>query len=152
LNISQKIIDYAIWYYLKYYPSPKKLAQKLNMKFWLKSDKGKKYWGIDDKVINYIINEKLKNIIQEKEVIKWKIIAYKWRWKSKFYIQQKLYQRQEKPELIKKYLNEYFKNWDFENCLNEYNKINKDLPKEKIIKKLINKWFSYNDIKKLTIS
>jgi transposase-like protein len=32
-EISQKIIDYAIWYYLRYYPSPKKLKEKLNEKF-----------------------------------------------------------------------------------------------------------------------
>lgn len=33
MEISQKIIDYAIWYYLRYYPSPKKLELKLKMKF-----------------------------------------------------------------------------------------------------------------------
>lgn len=149
MKISQKIIDYAIWYYLKYYPSPKKLAQKLNMKFGLNSEKAKKYWGIDDKTIDYIINEKLKNIIQEEEVIKSKIKSYKSRWKSKLYIKQKLYQRQENPELIDKYINQYFENWDYENCLNEYNKIDKNLPKEKIIRKLMNKWFMYEDIKKV---
>jgi hypothetical protein len=42
-KISQKIIDYAIWYYLKYYPSPRKLAFKLKMKFGPDSEKGKKY-------------------------------------------------------------------------------------------------------------
>jgi len=29
MKISQKIIDYAIWYYLKYYPSIFKLKQKI---------------------------------------------------------------------------------------------------------------------------
>jgi hypothetical protein len=33
MQISQKIIDYAIWYYLKYYPSVTKLKQKLREKF-----------------------------------------------------------------------------------------------------------------------
>jgi transposase-like protein len=33
MKISQKIIDYAIWYYLRYYPSRKKLSQKLEEKF-----------------------------------------------------------------------------------------------------------------------
>jgi hypothetical protein len=42
-QISQKIIDYAIWYYLKYYPSVAKLKQKLKEKFGLKSLNGKKY-------------------------------------------------------------------------------------------------------------
>ncbi|MDP2396573.1 MAG: hypothetical protein Q8S84_02295 [bacterium] len=38
MEISQKIVDYAIWYYLKYYPSPKKLTQKLLEKFGEKSE------------------------------------------------------------------------------------------------------------------
>jgi hypothetical protein len=42
-EISQRIIDYAIWYYLKYYPSPKKLAFKLKEKFGPNSENGKKY-------------------------------------------------------------------------------------------------------------
>ena len=46
MEISQKIVDYAIWYYLKYYPSPRKLTQKLLEKFWEKSENGKKYWWI----------------------------------------------------------------------------------------------------------
>lgn len=149
MEVSQKIIDYAIWYYLKYYPSPKKLAQKLNMKFWANSENWKKYWGIDYEVIDYIINEKLKNIIEEEKVIESKIRSYKSRWKSKLYIKQKLFERQEKPELIEKYLNEYFAEWEFETCLNEYNKIDKSLPKEKIIRKLISKWFRYDDMKKI---
>lgn len=33
MEISQKIVDYAIWYYLKYYPSPRKLFIKLKQKF-----------------------------------------------------------------------------------------------------------------------
>lgn len=33
MEISQKIVDYSIWYYLKYYPSPRKLEQKLREKF-----------------------------------------------------------------------------------------------------------------------
>jgi len=39
MEISQKIIDYAIWYYLKYYPSPKKLRFKLKEKFGPDSEK-----------------------------------------------------------------------------------------------------------------
>lgn len=149
MDISQKILDYAIWYYCKYYPSPKKLSQKLNMKFWINSENGKKHWGIDDEVINHIIDEKLKNIIQEEEVIEWKIRSYKSRWKSQIYIKQKLYQRLEKPELVEKYLNIYFTDWEFENCQKEYNKIDKNLGKEKIIRKLMSKWFRYDDVKKV---
>ena len=63
-KISQKIIDYAIWYYLKYYPSPKKLSFKLKelfnfSKFGPKSENGKKYWWITDDDIDFIIREKL---------------------------------------------------------------------------------------------
>jgi hypothetical protein len=42
-QISQKIIDYAIWYYLKYYPSPLKLKEKLDLKFGKNSLKAQKY-------------------------------------------------------------------------------------------------------------
>jgi hypothetical protein len=32
-EISQKIVNYAIWYYLKYFPSINKIKQKLREKF-----------------------------------------------------------------------------------------------------------------------
>jgi transposase-like protein len=43
MQISQKIIDYAIWYYLRYYPSKNFLSKKLREKFGPDSEKGKKY-------------------------------------------------------------------------------------------------------------
>lgn len=43
MEISQKITDYAIWYYLRYYPSTQKLRHKLNEKFGPDSEKGKRY-------------------------------------------------------------------------------------------------------------
>jgi len=76
MEISQKIIDYAIWYYLKYYPSPKKLERKLIEKFWPDSEKGKKYGGIFEEEIRYIIDERLKNIIQEEEVTLFNSISW----------------------------------------------------------------------------
>jgi hypothetical protein len=140
-KISQKIIDYAIWYYLRYYPSPNKLKQKLKDKFWPDSEKGKKYGWIDEKQINFIISEKLKNIIQEDEVIKAKIRNYKDKQKSKKYILQKMFQRQENMDLVKI----------------EYEKLNRKLSgkykwyefKNKIIERLLRKWFRYDDIKKV---
>jgi transposase-like protein len=42
-EISQKIVDYAIWYYLRYFPSVNKVRQKLREKFGPQSEKGKKY-------------------------------------------------------------------------------------------------------------
>jgi len=114
-KVSQKIIDYSIWYYLKYYPSPRKLAFKLNGKFGPKSENGKKYWGISGEDIEFILWDKLRNIIQEKEVIKSKIRNYINKWKSRLYIKQKLFERMEDKDLWEKYLNEAFINWELEN-------------------------------------
>ena len=157
MKISQRIIDYAIWYYLRYYPSPKKLEQKLRMKFWPDSEKWKKYWWITEEEIEYILSEKLRNIIQETEVIKSKIRNYKNKWKSKLYIKQKLYERLENRELIEQYLEEAFIDWELELVQKEYEKIKdklgnkKDLTefekKQKLIERLMRKWFKYDDIK-----
>ena len=161
MKISQRIIDYAIWYYLKYYPSPRKLELKLKMKFWPDSEKWKKYWWILEEEINYILTEKLRNIIQEEEVIQSKIRVYQTKWKSKLYIKQKLFERQEKKELIDIYLEEAFIEWELEIVIQEYEKIkhkgklmwtweNNEFnyeEKQKIIVKLMRKWFKYDDIK-----
>lgn len=161
MEISQRIIDYAIWYYLRYYPSPKKLRLKLKMKFWPESEKGKKYWGIKEDEIEYILTEKLRNIIQEVEVIQSKIRVYIGKWKSKLYIKQKLFERQEDRDLIEKYLEEAFVEWELELVKIEFNKIitrskwmwvwkNNEFTyeqKNKIIEKLMRKWFKYDDIK-----
>lgn len=150
MQISQKIIDYAIWYYLKYYPSIAKLKQKLKEKFWPKSENGKKYGWISDEEIDYIINEKLKNILQEEEVIKSKIRNYKEKWKSKLYIKQKLYERQEPKELIEQFLDETFNQyWDKENLEIEYEKLKERFDNKKIVEKLLRKWFQYDDIKEI---
>lgn len=161
MEISQKIIDYAIWYYLKYYPSPRKLEQKLKMKFWPESEKWKIYWWINEEEINYILTEKLRNIIQEDEVIISKIRSLKEKWKSKLYIKQKLFERMENKDLIEKYLEEAFIEWELSLVKKEYEKIikrsnidwvwkNKEFSYEenqKIIEKLMRKWFKYDDIK-----
>jgi len=151
MEISQKIIDYSIWYYLKYYPSPTKLKRKLVEKFWPNSEKGKIYWGINEEEINYILNEKLKNIIQEEEVIQSKIRVYKSKGKSKLYIKQKLFERQENKEFIDIHLEEAFVDWELENLIFEYEKIKDKDDKQKIIQKLMRKGFKYDDIKNLDI-
>jgi len=153
-EISQKIIDYSIWYYLKYYPSPKKLAFKLKQKFVPESEKGRKYWGIDDEVIDFIIKEKLKNIIQEEEVLESKIRNYKNKWKSKLYIKQKLFERMEDRDLIEEYLENMFLDWELENIKRELEKLwySSDLDyekKQKILQKLLSKGFNYDEIKKI---
>lgn len=92
-EISRKIIDYAVWYYLRYFPSINKLKQKLDEKFWPKSEKWQKYWWIFEDDINYIINKELVNIIDEKQVIIWKINNYISKWKNIFYIKSKLFEK-----------------------------------------------------------
>jgi len=92
-EISQKIVDYAIWYYLRYFPSINKVRQKLKEKFWPESEKGKKYWGIFEDDIDYIILEKMKNILCEKQIITSKINNYINKWKNTFYIKSKLYEK-----------------------------------------------------------
>lgn len=162
MEISQKIVDYAIWYYLKYYPSPRKLTQKLLEKFGEKSENGKKYGGIWQEEIEYILTEKLRNIIQEDEVIQSKIRSFKNKWKSKLYIKQKLFERQENRELIEKYLGEAFIEWEWEQLEMEYSKLKKKISpnvivwsneykieNQKIIEKLCRKWFKYDDVKRV---
>ena len=154
MDISQKIIDYAIWYYLKYYPSPQKLRFKLKEKFWPESEKWKKYWGIWWEEIEFIVKEKLKNIVQEKEVIESKIRSYKNKWKSKLYIKGKMFERMENKYLVEEYLDIYFENWEEENIIKELKKLwfSKELEyneKQKILKKLLSRGFRYDEIKQL---
>ena len=159
MEVSQKIIDYAIRYYLRYYPSPKKLELKLKMKFWPESEKWKKYWGIWEEEINYILAEKLRNIIQEEEVIQSKIRVYIGKWKSKLYIKQKLFERMENRDLIEQFLEEAFIDWELDLVKKEYEKIkdkfklnlSENEKKQKIIERLMRKWFRYDDIKKIII-
>jgi SOS response regulatory protein OraA/RecX len=131
------------------------------MKFWPESEKWKIYWWINEEEINYILTEKLRNIIQEDEVIISKIRSLKEKWKSKLYIKQKLFERMENKDLIEKYLEEAFIEWELSLVKKEYEKIikrsnidwvwkNKEFSYEenqKIIEKLMRKWFKYDDIK-----
>lgn len=201
MEISQKIVDYAIWYYLRYYPSRKKLSQKLEQKFWPNSEKWKRYWGISEEEIDYILTEKMKNIIQENEVcrskisnliwknknvsyiknnlrqkmfepemieeilqtefqyqeqsilnpqkIEKKVIELKRKWKSIWYIKQKLIERDLDKEMVNKIISEYFPDGDFENLQSEYDRYEWKYERQKIIEKLIRKWFYYGDIKQL---
>ena len=85
----------------------------------------------------------------EDEVIKSKIRSYIEKWKSKLYIKQKLYERMEQKELIETYLEEAFLDWEQENLIREYKKLEGKFEKQKIIEKLFRKWFNYDDIKRL---
>lgn len=112
MKISQKIIDYAIWYYLKYYPSIFKLKQKIVQKFGKNSPNWEKYGWIESEEIEYIIKESLRNIINEKEVLKAKIKNFVDRWKNKNYIKSNLLQK----GFIKDEIDEIFvQNFDTDN-------------------------------------
>jgi len=91
LWISQRIIDYAIWYYLRYFPSTQKLRNKLTEKFGPQSEKWQKYGWIFPEDIDYIISEKMCAIIDEPEVIRSNIRGYINKWKNINYIKSKLY-------------------------------------------------------------
>jgi len=154
MEISQKIVDYAIWYYLKYYPSPNKMKFKLKEKFWPESKKWKIYGWINDDEIDFIVFDKLKNIISEEEVIDSKIRNFINKWKSKTYIKQKLFERMEDKDLSDKYLNIYFENWEEENIKKQLKKLwfSENLEynyKQKILKKLLNKGFRYDEVKEI---
>lgn len=149
MQISQKIIDYAVWYYLKYYPSVAKLKQKLREKFWPNSLKWKIYGWIGVEEIDYIVNERLKNIIIEEEVIKSKINFYKSKWKSTLYIKQKLYERQEPKELVEKFLDLELWFNEEENLKKEYEKLKEKFDEKKIIEKLLMKGFAYDDVRRV---
>ncbi len=111
-KISQRIIDYAIWYYLRYYPSQEKLRRKLEEKFWVNSENAKKYWGIFEKEINFILEEKLKNIIQEKKVCFAKINSLINKWKNINYIKNNLRQKLFEKDLIENILIQDFEVWE----------------------------------------
>lgn len=163
-EVSQKIVNYAIWYYLKYFPSINKLIQKLDFKFGPKSEKWKKYWWIFEEDIDYIINKKLKNILVEKEIIDTKVRNLQFKWKSKRYISWNLYEKWFKKQDFEEIIEQYFIDWEWENlqrsickklksqdiqeCKNIFEKLDFK-EKTKITQSIIGKWFNYQDIKEM---
>ena len=109
MEISQKIVDYAIWYYLKYFPSKK---------FWPNSEKWKVYWWIWEKEIDFILNQKMSSIIFEEEVAKSKIRNYIEKNKNFSYIRTKMFQKYFDKELVLRILREEY-NFENETLLNE---------------------------------
>ena len=118
MEISQKIVDYAIWYYLKYFPSKKALEKKLFEKFWPNSEKWKIYWWIWEKEIDFILNQKMSSIIFEEEVAKSKIRTYIEKNKNFSYIRTKMFQKYFDKELVLQILREEY-NFENETLLNE---------------------------------
>ena len=118
MEISQKIVDYAIWYYLKYFPSKKSLEKKLFEKFWPNSEKWKVYWWIWEEEIDFILNQKMSSIIFEEEVAKSKIRNYIEKNKNFSYIKTKMFQKYFDKELVLRILREEY-NFENETLLNE---------------------------------
>ena len=118
MEISQKIVDYAIWYYLKYFPSKKALEKKLFEKFWPNSEKWKVYWWIWEEEIDFILNQKMSSIIFEEEVAKSKIRNYIEKNKNFSYIKTKMFQKYYDKELVLRILREEY-NFENETLLNE---------------------------------
>jgi len=197
---TQRLRDYALWYYFRYYPSNARLLQKLREK------------GSEEDSIS--VCKEIEHLTQESEIIKAKIDNYVFRnknyryirqkmreklfpvekieaylekyintWesildedflrrkieifiakgKSRYYIFQKLWETKWDREILEWLLEKYFPNWESENILREYEKLTSTLSqplplqgkgadhkkKQKIIQKLLAKWFKYDEIKKV---
>lgn len=181
--------NYALNYYLRYYPSTKKLKEKLlkksnhdeklvldviksmnniivekqviesKIRLYLQRNKNLSYiksklfekW-FEKEEFEEILNDNfnLEESLLDREYIKRKIIDYKNKWKSKKYIFQKLFERNEDKDIIMETLNEYFlEDEEFESIKIEYEKLKWNYDKNKIVERLLRKWFSYNLIKKV---
>lgn len=121
----------------------------------------KNYTYIKNKLAEKLFDKDLVKIILEKDFfVEWesllnensiriKIQNYKQKNKSITYIKQKLVDRQEDKEIINKIIEEVFgEEKDLESIKKEISKLEKKYEKEKIIQKLLAKWFRYDDIKR----
>lgn len=183
---AERLKNYALWYYFKYFPSVKKLNQKMTEKS-LDADLTKKVFEsiahlceeqrvMEDKIRLYLLRNKNARYIKtqlvakgfEKEMIEnflqkeffdeqksllnphsvfVKIQNYKNAWKSKANIRQKMIEFRADVDIIEKAILEVFWEDESENIAREYSKLEKKYDKQKIIQKLIQKWFNYSEIK-----
>ena len=93
-----------------------------------------------------------KSILTE-NFIERKILQLKQKNKSQQYIRNKLIEQPEDKEIVEKIISEIYKEEsDNKALLFEYTKlVNKNLDQQKIIQRLLSKWFRYDDIKKALI-
>ena len=181
----QRLKDYALWYYFRYYPSSKKLLQKLTEKWWEENTK-KVYSDIEhllqeteiiaSKIDNYVFRNKNYRYIRTKMFEKWfpkeavesylekyteswksildtdflrrKIDMYARKGKSKKFIYMQLSETPEDREVLEKLLDEYFVDGEQENIDKEYQKLKDKYPRQKILQKLLEKWFSYDEVRR----
>ncbi len=87
---SQRLKDYSLWYYFRYYPSNGRLLQKLY-------EKGER----EDADV---IFKDIEHLLQEDEIIKAKIDNYLFRNKNFRYIRQKMREKLFPSEKVEKYL------------------------------------------------
>lgn len=78
-----------------------------------------------------------------------KIDTYARKWKSKRFIFQTLSETPEDREVLEWLLDKYFIDGESENIEKHYEKLSVKYKKEKIIQKLLEKWFQYDEIKKV---
>lgn len=186
----QRLKDYTLWYYFRYYPSIWKLKFKLRQKTQNNEELIEKLFDdiwhlfidkpiIESKIQNYIFRNKNKNYIitqliskqfKREEVIEIfhnlteenkslltsefiykKVVQLKNKNKSIQYIKNKLIEQPEDKILVEKIIYDVFnETWEKEQIKSEIEKLkNKNLEQQKIIQKLIQKWFQYNDIKNI---
>ncbi len=191
-NNENTLKDYALWYYFRYYPSNKRLEQKLLEK----SDNTELTKTVIDsifhllleekilpaKIDNYIYRNKNYRYIEQKmreklfpmekvaeylekyrstwesllkdDFLQRKIKIFKQKGKSNTYIMNKLWETKLDREKLEKMLewqrdDEALKK-ELEKILSRSTKINLESYewKQKVVEKLIRKWFKYGDIKK----
>ena len=90
---SQRLKDYGLWYYFRYYPSNGRLLQKLREK------------GTQDD--STTIFKSIEHLLQEEEIIKAKIDNYIFRNKNYRYIRQKMREKLFETQSVEAYLEKY---------------------------------------------
>lgn len=100
ITTSQRLKDYAIWYYFKYLPSTKRLENKL-------LEKTKNNRELVDQVLNDV-----KHLFQEKEIIESKVKIYLFRNKNLAYIKGKLREKLFNQNLINEILEQNIIEWE----------------------------------------
>lgn len=129
------------------------------VKFCLDRNKNKRYI-LTNLLQKGYEKEMIQDIIEKFTQEKWgsllnayslraKIIAYKQKWKSKSYITSKFVESPQDKEIVEGIVNEVFWETEDENLQKEYGKIKWKYERQKIIEKLLRKWFVYDDIKKI---
>jgi SOS response regulatory protein OraA/RecX len=88
--------NYALWYYFRYFPSNKRLIEKLNIK------------TEDNNELVQEIYTEIKHLLQEEEIIRTKISNYINKNKNKSYIKNNLRQKLFNQETIERLLTDEF--------------------------------------------